>query len=472
MILAKIWVSGVRAFVLEAKEIPCGIIGGQIAIDYNDPDWDPLTKTVVFRAGNVTKDVVDAGDVVDIPPECVARARGSLLIGIYGTGENTATPTLWADLGRIRPAADPSGDETTDESLPVWAQLQEQIDGLKENGLPDGGGGSSTVTDEQVAQAVEKYLEENPVPPGEPGPEGPQGPVGPQGDPGPQGPQGEKGETGEKGDPGPAGQPGENGLTPYIGANGNWYIGETDTGIQARGEQGPAGAQGPEGKAGEAGPQGIQGKTGATGPAGASGVYILADGETLEDAPEDANVVIDPNGTVDAPSGGSGNPVVLDETLLASGTIANGSEKGSFATGLTLADLKKWKMFAWRVGGTTQTYFALQLTTNIEKPNQGTNFCRVQTNAIHAWFRWVDEERTILVSDRAVTGNNRQDYSVSRAIIGTNSAYNNLLYLGYPTTVYPTLFDMSAVEDSTQIGINTNDALTADVKWDIRGLIK
>lgn len=30
---------------------------------------------------------------------------------------------------------------------------------------------------------------------------------------------------------------GEDGETPYIGANGNWWIGETDTGVQA---QGPA----------------------------------------------------------------------------------------------------------------------------------------------------------------------------------------------------------------------------------------
>ncbi|WP_160232383.1 BapA/Bap/LapF family prefix-like domain-containing protein [Acinetobacter indicus] len=31
---------------------------------------------------------------------------------------------------------------------------------------------------------------------------------------------------------------GKDGLTPYIGENGNWFIGETDTGIKAQGEQG------------------------------------------------------------------------------------------------------------------------------------------------------------------------------------------------------------------------------------------
>lgn len=32
---------------------------------------------------------------------------------------------------------------------------------------------------------------------------------------------------------------GTDGVTPHIGANGNWYLGETDTGVPSRGEQGP-----------------------------------------------------------------------------------------------------------------------------------------------------------------------------------------------------------------------------------------
>lgn len=41
------------------------------------------------------------------------------------------------------------------------------------------------------------------------------------------------GEKGEKGDPGVKG---DDGITPTIGANGNWYIGSTDTGKPSRGE--------------------------------------------------------------------------------------------------------------------------------------------------------------------------------------------------------------------------------------------
>lgn len=42
--------------------------------------------------------------------------------------------------------------------------------------------------------------------------------------------RGATGANGEKGDPG---KDGANGITPTIGANGNWYIGETDTGVKA-----------------------------------------------------------------------------------------------------------------------------------------------------------------------------------------------------------------------------------------------
>lgn len=53
--------------------------------------------------------------------------------------------------------------------------------------------------------------------------------------------QGEQGIPGEKGD---KGEKGENGITPHIGANGNWWIGTLDTGITAAGRDGANGAPG------------------------------------------------------------------------------------------------------------------------------------------------------------------------------------------------------------------------------------
>lgn len=65
--------------------------------------------------------------------------------------------------------------------------------------------------------------------------QGPKGDTGAQGETGLQGPQGIQGPQGVQGQEGPAGTPGQDGKTPYIGENGNWWIGDADTGVQASG---------------------------------------------------------------------------------------------------------------------------------------------------------------------------------------------------------------------------------------------
>lgn len=50
-----------------------------------------------------------------------------------------------------------------------------------------------------------------------------------------------------RGDPGATGADGQNGVTPHIGENGNWYIGDTDTGKPSRGQTGEPGADGQDG---------------------------------------------------------------------------------------------------------------------------------------------------------------------------------------------------------------------------------
>ena len=65
------------------------------------------------------------------------------------------------------------------------------------------------------------------------------------------------------------------GLTPHIGYNGNWWLGDDDTGQPARGEQGERGLRGERGEQGERGlpgERGIQGLQGAQGIQGLPGV--------------------------------------------------------------------------------------------------------------------------------------------------------------------------------------------------------
>lgn len=97
-------------------------------------DWDGLTKTAVFSNGKTTVDVLAAnwdGDTVPVPHEVLAVPGRHARVGVYGANESgVVMPTVWVSLGKVQPGADPSGDETADPALPVWAQLQKQIGDL------------------------------------------------------------------------------------------------------------------------------------------------------------------------------------------------------------------------------------------------------------------------------------------------------------------------------------------------------
>lgn len=94
---------------------------------------------------------------------------------------------------------------------------------------------------------------------------------GPQGEQGLPGEKGDKGDPGEKGDKGDTGAAGIDGKTPYIGENGNWWIGETDTGVKAEGVDGAQGIPGEKGDKGDTGAQGAQGIPGEKGDKGDTG---------------------------------------------------------------------------------------------------------------------------------------------------------------------------------------------------------
>lgn len=99
-------------------------------------DWDGLTKTAVFTNGRATIDVLPAkwdGDTVTVPPEILAVAGRYARVGVYGTNASgVVLPTVWGSLGKVQPAVEPSGDPSADPTLPVWAQLQEQIGDLND----------------------------------------------------------------------------------------------------------------------------------------------------------------------------------------------------------------------------------------------------------------------------------------------------------------------------------------------------
>ena len=297
MKIAEVRVSGCRCETVRLEPIPRGIVGAVVAVEYTDPAWNSLRKTVVFR-GAATKDVLDAGNEIVIPAEVVSKAGGSLYMGVYGVdAENhVAIPTIWTELGVIQGAATPSGDASTAPSLPVWAQIQAMVGDLgtldteaKSNlvaaineALTKGG----EIAPAEVQRIVEDYLKANPPGTVSDGKDGITPTIGKNGnwylgstDTGKpsRGADGTPGATGAPGKDGAPGADGKDGITPTIGKNGNWYLGSTDTGKPSRGAGGTPGAAGASGKDGS---PGADGKDGITPAIGENGNWYLGNTDT------------------------------------------------------------------------------------------------------------------------------------------------------------------------------------------------
>lgn len=111
-----------------------------------DDEWDNIpTKTARFTAGGKYTDRVFTGNSVPIPP--ISNAA-YVLIGVYA-GEMTTSPAYIPCQKSI--LCDGGKPNTPTED--VYAQIIEMLNDMILNG----------VTDEQLAYALDKYLEENPI---------------------------------------------------------------------------------------------------------------------------------------------------------------------------------------------------------------------------------------------------------------------------------------------------------------------
>ena len=147
-------------------------------------------------------------------------------------------------------------------------------------------------------------------------------------------------------------------ITPTIGDNGNWYLGDTDTGKPSRGitgEPGPIGPAGPKGDKGDAftysdftaaqlaalkgekgdpGEKGDKGDKGDTGQAGEAGGYYTpavtqpdANTMRLSFSPSKEGMPAVAETDITLPYGGSGS-VAVDSTLTVSGQAADAKAVG------------------------------------------------------------------------------------------------------------------------------------------------
>ena len=208
---------------------------------------------------------------------------------------------------------------------------------------------------------------------------------------GPQGPQGIQGVSGTPG------KNGENGITPHIGDNNHWFIGDYDTGVSATGPQGPEGPQGPKGDTGEPGTNGIDGKDGKDGTNGKDGVSPTVSSEQVFGGTEvtftygtgqtETITVLD--GTPGAAGVSGYSPTVSTEAVTAEGHPQGGTK-------VTITDLEHQsgqEFYVWN--GTNGQGATVNLLDGdgIHITNDGTNYTiGVSANYSAMAVSWVQDQ--------------------------------------------------------------------------------
>ena len=135
MEIAKIKISGTSVEVSDLQTVTSGMVGATVGIEY-DSTWDGLNKQVVFKTSLRTINAVGA----TIPHELLQISGSVLRVGVYGYTEDgtIVIPTVYANLGRIMPGADPEGDEAAKPTNPIWmdaVNTAENADGKAEAAL-------------------------------------------------------------------------------------------------------------------------------------------------------------------------------------------------------------------------------------------------------------------------------------------------------------------------------------------------
>lgn len=151
--------TGVSGSMTEKERLTSGMVGKQVKILLSE-EWEDLTCTAVFVAGDICRTAKYAGEALTIPSDVLVYPFRKLLVGVFGTNSSGSLvlPTILAEGPFVEIGADPSTDPGTVD-VPVWQSLQEQIGRLSDlntqaksslvaaiNELAAGGSGSTGST--------------------------------------------------------------------------------------------------------------------------------------------------------------------------------------------------------------------------------------------------------------------------------------------------------------------------------------
>lgn len=145
------------------EPLTSGMVGQTIHFEYSH-DFDGLMITAVFTDGKNTVNVVNPGSECVIPHEVLTTVGATVQVGIYAVkGDELIIPTVYATIGIVLKGADPSGDESTEPSLPVWAQIQNDVSDLDTRVTELEQHGGASVTDDEIVDALFETGIINPV---------------------------------------------------------------------------------------------------------------------------------------------------------------------------------------------------------------------------------------------------------------------------------------------------------------------
>jgi hypothetical protein len=138
----KLTVNGAKAWATVTGHLTSGMVGIPVTIEY-DETWEGLTKNLVCRcsrngsSGEEYRSILNVENTTNVAHE-VMKAGMLLYLGVegYNADGTLVIPTVWAMCGAIEKGANTGDDLSSDPTLPVWGQLQEQIEKLNQVVIP------------------------------------------------------------------------------------------------------------------------------------------------------------------------------------------------------------------------------------------------------------------------------------------------------------------------------------------------
>ncbi|MBR3974141.1 MAG: hypothetical protein IKJ99_09370 [Oscillospiraceae bacterium] len=157
----KLRVTGANAKAVVSGVLTSGAAGIPVSIDY-DSSWDGLRKDLVCTSGKwgpgtKRRTVLNIANAAEVAHEVMIEDH-YLYIGVEGRNADGTLVicTKLAECGMILPGANADADPSARPELPIWAQLQQQINELKENGI--GGGSQYSALPDVTAADDGKFL--------------------------------------------------------------------------------------------------------------------------------------------------------------------------------------------------------------------------------------------------------------------------------------------------------------------------